>query len=383
MTKINFIRSYSPNLSELYTISLLRDSFDVRFFMGNKPSIHSELINKYKSLNDLFKFIPYGKYLQKVLYYYGIAAPILNAKSVLEKNVIYNVSDATYFHAYQIAKRKKKYDLKIVMTKWETIPFNYYRNYIRSHISKVVLKNLDGVINITPLSEQASIVENFHHNHCITTPCTVDTNEFKPRDKPSDLCEKYSIKKDDFVLLFVGRVVWIKGIFDILYALQLLIKDSDLDKRRIKLLILGSGKEISNIETLSQKMGIWENVIITGFVPFDKIKHYYNLSDAFILLSQVSYGWNEQLGFSILEAMASGLPVIVNSSGAIHYVTKSAGVKMPVGDYYEVFKSIKQLILDKSYKNKLKEESINVINNYYKPDLIIPNLIKFYKELEK
>lgn len=381
MRKINFIRSYNPNLSELYTMSLLRDSFDVVLYIANKSTPDSNIVHSYNSINGAIKYLPLSKYILKTISYYGIIAPILGVDHFLERESTYNVSDATYYHAYQLAKHKKKYDLKIVMNRWETIPFNYDRNKIMSSISKVVLKNLDGIINITPLAEKATEIEGTNYAKGITLPCSVDTDQFQPREKPAFLLEKYNLKSDDFIILYIGQIVWKKGIHDLIYALKLLINEKELDSNKIKLVILGSGKEEKKVRETAKFLNISNHIITTGFVPFDQVKSYYNLSDVFVSLSQTTRTWNEQLGFSVLEAMASGLPIVVSATGALNQVIKTAGLKIAAGDFAGLAENLKKLISDKQLASTLADRSLEVIQSNYSKDIIMPRLVKFYEEL--
>ena len=381
MKKINFIRSYNPNLSELYTMSLLRDRFDVTLYIANKSTPDYNIVRGYNSINAVIKYLPLGKYVLKTISHYGIIAPILGVDHFLEKGSIYNVSDATYYHAYQLAKHKKKYDLKIVMNRWETIPFNYDRNRVMSSISRVVLKSLDGIINVTLLAEKAAEIEGTNNTNSITLPCSIDTDQFQPREKPTFLLEKYNLKSDDFIILYVGQVVWKKGIHDLIYALKLLINDRELDARNIKLVILGSGKEERSVRETAKLLNISDHIVTTGFVPFDQVKSYYNLSDVFVSLSQSTRTWNEQLGFSILEAMASGLPIIVSATGALNQVTKIAGLKIAAGDFLGLAENLKKLLMDEQLVSTLADQSLEVIHSNYTKDIIMPRLVKFYEEL--
>ena len=124
------------------------------------------------------------------------------------------------------------------------------------------------------------------------------------------------LQADDFVAVYSGRLTKEKGIKELLEAF-LLLKDYP----QIKLLVIGSSfygdakfKKSSFIVELQQ---IAENmrgrISFTGFVDYENIPDYLNLSDVAIIPSI----WNDPFPTTVLEAMAAGLPIIATKSGGI------------------------------------------------------------------
>ncbi|OGW43034.1 MAG: hypothetical protein A2Y66_01455 [Nitrospirae bacterium RBG_13_41_22] len=124
----------------------------------------------------------------------------------------------------------------------------------------------------------------------------VDIDLFKEIDDKEGLREKYSIPKDAFVGLFVGRWDRTKG--------------SDIIERVVErtpdvlwLLVLGSGSGICHLRSM-------KNVFILDEVPFENMPEIYSLSDFVYLPSRY-----EGFGLVILEAMACGIPVFAGEIG--------------------------------------------------------------------
>ena len=120
-------------------------------------------------------------------------------------------------------------------------------------------------------------------------------------NKVNKLREDLKINKDDFVILFVGRVASEKSI-------DFLIKNHvDLVKKNknAKLIIVGSGPDLENLQNLSKKLKMNNNVIFTGKVPWNQVSLYYNMANVFTTASHT-----ETQGLTVIEAMAASIPVV-------------------------------------------------------------------------
>ncbi|MGM9849223.1 MAG: glycosyltransferase family 4 protein [Bacilli bacterium] len=109
------------------------------------------------------------------------------------------------------------------------------------------------------------------------------------------------IAKDDFVILFVGRIGTEKNIDLLLDGMNKLVKLS----KKIKLLIIGDGPDMGYYKEYVYKHKLGKNIIFTGKVPWDSISDYYLIADIFATASVT-----ETQGLTVIEAMAAGLPVV-------------------------------------------------------------------------
>lgn len=115
------------------------------------------------------------------------------------------------------------------------------------------------------------------------------------------LRKKEKIKKDDFVLLFIGRLAQEKNI---IYLLDV-VRDIIPKCPKLKLMIVGDGPDFEEYKQIVDKYNIQDNVIMTGKVDWEKVPYYYHLSSAFITASKT-----ETQGLTVIEAMASSVPPI-------------------------------------------------------------------------
>ncbi|HOV25975.1 MAG TPA: glycosyltransferase family 4 protein [Pseudobacteroides sp.] len=128
------------------------------------------------------------------------------------------------------------------------------------------------------------------------------------------LKEILGIKKDDPVMLFVGRIDKEKSIDMALRQMPEIIKKIP----NVKFLIVGDGQATDDLKELACELGIEKSVIFTGVQPWDKIGMFYRLGDVFI-----SCSITETQGLTLIEAMASDVPIIARYDRNIDGIIKN------------------------------------------------------------
>lgn len=124
--------------------------------------------------------------------------------------------------------------------------------------------------------------------------------------------------------LFVGRLVPVKGVAELLRAVRIL-KDRGIAAR---LQIVGEGPMGDVLRHFSMALGIDTLITFHGMIPPEKICDFYQ-SSAYLILPS----YNEGFPLVVAEAMSFGLPVIVTRSGGPeHFVDERVGFVCPAGD---------------------------------------------------
>jgi glycosyltransferase involved in cell wall biosynthesis len=109
-------------------------------------------------------------------------------------------------------------------------------------------------------------------------------------------------------ILCVSRMTPRKGIRYLIQAIELLLeKDKE---QKLELWIVGEGDELESLKQLARDLSLEIKVKFFGRVEHDKLLFYYQLADIFCLPSQ-----NEGMSNSLLEALASGLPLVATVTG--------------------------------------------------------------------
>ena len=143
---------------------------------------------------------------------------------------------------------------------------------------------------------------NFTKNiHIIPTGIEVDRfyEENINKKEVESLKKKLGLKKNNFTILFVGRLAEEKNVEFLINAHKKLVEyDND-----IKLLIVGDGPDKEKYEQLSKSLGLEENIIFNGKAAWEEIPVYYHACNVFSTASTT-----ETQGLTVIEAMAAGVP---------------------------------------------------------------------------
>ncbi len=162
----------------------------------------------------------------------------------------------------------------------------------------------------TAITGPSKKVDDFFKSCGVKTPVSVIANSaeldiFEPHMIDKEKVEKFrkdnGIKDTDFVGCFCGRLGQEKGIDTLLSYWEETVSEKD----NLKLVIFGGGPEEENLKALAEKLGIEKEVIFTGKIPHVELPHYYAACNFYITASMT-----EMHSISMIEAMASGLPVL-------------------------------------------------------------------------
>ncbi len=173
-------------------------------------------------------------------------------------------------------------------------------------------------------------------------PNGVDTERFQP---PINKQLSPSLK-----LLCVGRLIERKGQRLLFKALHLLKKEGVY----IQLDLVGGGDEEEIYRNEVNELGIQTQVNFLGIVPRNDMPRIYQNADVFVLPS-----FNEGMSVAALEAMASGLPLLVTANAGSDELVEIGknGFTFPRGDVAALALHIKRLSVDKPLLSTLATNS--------------------------
>jgi glycosyltransferase involved in cell wall biosynthesis len=128
-----------------------------------------------------------------------------------------------------------------------------------------------------------------------------------------------------FTIGYFGRLIEEKGLPVLLDAAARL--DGDW-----RLYLLGGGPLRDVLDAQTEQLGMSQRVIMHEHISSTRMPKQYHQIDVLVLPSLTRPNWKEQFGRVLVEAMASGVPVVGSDSGAIPGVIGDAGLVVPEGD---------------------------------------------------
>jgi glycosyltransferase involved in cell wall biosynthesis len=244
-----------------------------------------------------------------------------------------------YFSAVllgSVAKMKKAGAL------WEPIACERVK---KSRLFPPLLRQADGILTMTDgVKERIVETLSIAPDKVTVIPGFSDLTLFSPGPKSPDLVETYSLK-DRFVLLFVGRISSLKGVPDLIRAVEGLTD--------VKLLMVGREVAHENVRDLIKRLGLETRVHLLGYRQHGSLPDLYRVCDAFVLPSL-----NEGFGLVVAEAMACGKPVIVSDAPPLPEVAGEGGIVFKRGDVKGLREAILRLKEDEGFRRTLGNRAL-------------------------
>ena len=208
----------------------------------------------------------------------------------------------------------------------------------------------------------------------------IDTSFFNA-EKYSQI-ENDALKKtleilpNDFVFIFVGRLVSDKGINELTEAFK---KLNDLFSNTKLLLVGPSEKELDPLSSGTLKE-IEENKSIISVGYQNDVRPYFGISNALVFPS-----YREGFPNVVMQSGAMGLPSIVsNINGCNEIIIENQnGIIIPVKNTIAIFDAMKKMVENVAFYNQLKENSRKRIVDHYEQKVVWNAILNEYKKLEE
>ncbi len=223
-------------------------------------------------------------------------------KLLLEKHPEYHVIHihTTYSIMYSDAKIAKKFGRIVVIHS-----HNSSASKKRAMLHRIYKKRFSGIADYRLSCSQIAADWMFEKSDLATVEIwknAVELESFRFDKRIRDTIRQESNVENKFVIGCVGRLSYQKN-----QALLLDIFKKVLEKRKnAKLWLIGDGEDRDMLESKARHMGIESNVVFWG--QKDNISAYLMACDIFVMTSR----W-EGLGVVLIEAQATGLPLVIPS----------------------------------------------------------------------
>jgi len=294
-------------------------------------------------------------------------------KIIQEEEIEFDLIHAhfTYPSGYVGARLKERYGKPLIITGHGydiyDLPFRNaeWDKKIKSilntadHIITPSKSNHDKLMQLDISDDKVSVIYNGYNSNLFED---VSPNKAK---------EKLNLPEDKKIILSVGNLELVKGHKYLIEAMKEVIKREE----NITCLIIGSGSQKKNVNSLIDRLSLSKYIKLVGEKPHNEVPLWMNACDVFVLPSL-----NESFGIVQVEAMACGKPVVATFNGGSEevIVNEKLGILVEPKDANELANAI--------LKALSKEWDRDYISNYakqYSWDKIVKNIIGVYNELLK
>ncbi len=225
--------------------------------------------------------------------------------------------------------------------------------------TKPILKQFHAITAVSDAA--AEYVKSLTSDTVTIIPNGVDLSIYTPNTKMRD--------SKDVTILYIGRLEKRKGVKYLLEAVSKL--QNDLDS--LKLIIAGDGPDREKLELQAQELGL-RNVQFLGFVSHEEKLNLLRTSDLFC--TPALYG--ESFGIVLLEAMATGIPVVAGNNPGYTAVLKGRGeISLVDPTHLSSFASrLKLMLTDADIRQSWKNWAVNEVQQY-----TYTHIVDAYEEL--
>lgn len=220
-----------------------------------------------------------------------------------------------------------------------------------------------------------SFAEEVRDNHGVAPedftiiPGAVDTRRFRPADE-----DRVGELSAEPTLVYHGRVDARKGILDLLHAMKILAGRGS----RARLVVSGIGPDVQAAKDLASGLGLDGRVEFSGYAPYEATPEVYRTHDVF-----VSPTYAEGFSNTILEAMASGLPVIsTNTIGVVDCLAdRENALLCEPGATEALADALQRMLADDGMRRRLARTALAEARRIYSWPAIAARIEEVYNSL--
>ena len=293
-----------------------------------------------------------------------------NLASVL-KNMnpdIVHAHSHLFLPTFTAIKEAKKLRLPSVLTVGGvSVVRDTYINFIQQSylytVGKWIFRNTARIICLTRSDEYEVMKYGADRSKIRIIPNAVDLNMFRPSKE----------KSNDPLFVWVGRFVPEKGPNYLVKAIELVVREC----KDAKFVLIGDGPMLPLIKNKVKKSGLNDHVSFAGVIDGKSVSRILSSATGFVFPSL-----KEGMPKAVLEAKASGLPVIASNIPGINELVKNGydGLLVPPEDHQALGEAIMNVITDRNLATKLGVNARKTVETDHNWDTVLDRLDAIYEE---
>lgn len=294
-----------------------------------------------------------GRALPNPLKFFGYEEVLLGLDAALADFDLVHLPEQTFFFTWQAIRRKARLKYRVVTTQAEVTPYWYEHRRGLLERAREVRSATDLFHARTQRAAMALECEGVDSERIRVIGHGVDLERFRPDAKDGQVAHALGVDLESPVILFVGRLVWTKGLWALADAAARLLREPDLRALRPQFVIAGGGPERRAFVARLQHLGIADRFRLIGNQPYAHMPNIHRLADIFVMPSISTRYVLEQFGIALIEALATATPVVSTYCGAIDEVVGEAGLLVQPNDGLRLYEALAALCRNPDLRRRL------------------------------
>lgn len=349
--KILLVRGHQANSWHLRPWRHLEDEFDVAVALTRRNAFDTASTGlRSVGARTIRDFLPPGRAGDLLARVPGDR--YLDPEELFAGWDVVHSQDLVFWYSAQAARLRERLGFRLVLTVWETLPLmGAYRNIRTRPYRRDVLAGTDLFLATSEKARRALLLEGAPAERIEVCPPGVDDELVSPATAAAP--------PEEHLILSAGRLVWDKGHQEVIRAVAALARGV-VEGPAPRALIIGAGPEEERLRRHAEELGVADRVEIRGAVPYAEMPGLYARASCLVLGSLPTWGWEEQFGMVMVEAMFAGLPVIAASSGAIPEVVGDRATLFPPGDWDGLARALASGPLSRPPGERVRHDGLEV-----------------------
>ena len=265
--------------------------------------------------------------------------------------------------AYAAKTLKNSYNIPIVSTIHATEAgrnsgiHDEQQRYINDTEWMLTYESSEVIVNSNYMKGELQRLFGLPYEKINVVPNGVNLSLFNGIERDYNFRRKYAMDNEK-IILFMGRLVYEKGIQNLIAAMPKILQGY----QDSKLVICGKGGMIDELRRQVDSMGISDKVYFAGYMKGKDVQKMYKAADVAVFPSTY-----EPFGIVALEAMLSGNPIVVSDIGGLDEIVdhRVNGMKSYCGNPNSIADSILELLYDHKLCADITKKAKNKVRNDY------------------
>lgn len=303
---------------------------------------------------------------------------ITKANEIINKNGKFDVIHAhDWLVAYSAKSIKESYNIPLISTIHATESgrnsgiHDETQRYINDSEWMLTYESSEVIVNSNYMKNEVQRLFGLPYDKINVIPNGVNLQLFSNVNVDYDFRRQYAMDNEK-IILYVGRLVYEKGIQNLIAAMPKIL-DRYHDS---KLIICGRGGMIDELREQVKYLGIDNKVYFAGYCDSKKMQKMYKCADVAVFPSTY-----EPFGIVAIESMLSGTPTIVSDVGGLNEIVEHCvtGMKSYAGNANSIADSVLALLFDPKLCANISQNAIKKVKENYNWAKITDNTYYVYQ----